>query len=47
MWLMCSLCKNEYSNLKLAEAAVGRGISKVGVIISVHREGALSSGSLN
>jgi hypothetical protein len=25
MWLMCSLDRNEYSNLKLAEATVGRG----------------------
>jgi hypothetical protein len=25
MWLMCSLYRSEYSNLKLAEATMGRG----------------------
>jgi hypothetical protein len=26
MWLMCSLYRNEYSNLKLAEATMGGGL---------------------
>jgi hypothetical protein len=29
MWLMCSLYRNEYSNLKLAEATVERGLGIV------------------
>jgi hypothetical protein len=28
MWLICSLYKNEYRNLKLARATVGRGALK-------------------